>query len=76
MTTHEAPRTAYKPLAMSYNDAAAYVGLSRRTIIKLVSTGEFPRPRKVRGTTALRFSTADVEAWFDNQPEQNPEAVE
>lgn len=70
MTTHEAPSTvASHPFALSYKEAAAYVGLCKRTLMKLVATGEFPKPRQVRGTTALRFKRSEVEEWFDRQPE-------
>ena len=48
-------------------DVTEVIGLSRRTILRLVVTGEFPRPRRIRGKRVL-FDAAEVKAWFDRQP--------
>ncbi|MCA9280715.1 MAG: helix-turn-helix domain-containing protein [Phycisphaeraceae bacterium] len=38
---------------LSLNDAAAYLGICRRTIYRLIASGELPQPVKVGSATRL-----------------------
>ncbi len=53
-----------KPLTQK--EVEALVGMSRQGIFKLRQAGRFPRPSKV-GIRALRWSKAEVEAWFESR---------
>lgn len=54
-------------LAWSYKDTAKATALSRRTIEKLVSSGQFPQPRVVNGKRLL-FVVEEVRAWLQALP--------
>ncbi len=42
-------------------------GLSRPTIYRLMSTGQFPRPRRI-GVRAVAWPSSEIEAWKDARP--------
>lgn len=64
--TDTAPVPLSEKLALTYREVCQFVGLSRRTIVRLVSTHQFPSPKIVGGRRL--FSTAAVREWFDRQP--------
>ena len=55
---------AIAPSALRPKDAAAYIGLSERTIYKLIERKEL-KPRKVGRSTLLRVS--DLLEWLNKQ---------
>lgn len=59
-------RTSATALALSFRDVTHEIGLCRRTIEKLVSSGQFPAPRRVGAR--LIFVGAEVRDWLSNQP--------
>jgi len=65
-TTKTAPTTTAK-IALSYRDVTELYGLGRRTILRMVATGRFPKPRQV-GPRRVLFDAAELEAWFQAQP--------
>lgn len=54
-------------IAWSYKQTAKATALSRRTIEKLVSSGQFPQPRVVNGKRLL-FVVEEVRAWLQALP--------
>lgn len=42
-------------------------GLSRPTIYRLMSTGQFPRPRRI-GLRAVAWSSTEIQAWKEALP--------
>ena len=54
-------------VAWGYRQVAIAVSLSRRTIEKMVATGEFPKPHVARGKRLL-FDVAEVRAWLQALP--------
>ena len=51
---------------LTAKEVEALVRMSRQGIFKLRQAGHFPQPSKV-GIRALRWSKAEVEAWFENR---------
>lgn len=77
MATDVQPDTAspvapeYDPLAkygalLSYTDACEAVALHRRTIERMVSAGEFPRPISPANLRSVRFRAVDIARWLAN----------
>lgn len=70
-STAEKPVRAATPdinaLGWSYRQTALATSLSRRTIEKLVSSGDFPQPRVVNGKRLL-FVVEEVRAWLQALP--------
>ena len=54
-------------LAWGYREVAKATSLSRRTIEKLVATGQFPQPH-VAGGKRLLFDVDEVRTWLKNLP--------
>ncbi len=42
-------------------------GLSRASVYRLISEGEFPRPVRV-SATAVRWKASDIDAWIKSRP--------
>ena len=42
-------------------------GLSRASIYRLISEGEFPRPVRV-SSTGVRWKSSDISAWIESRP--------
>ena len=59
--------TVSQPLAYGYDELVAVTSLSRRTIERLVSTGQFPKPRKLGKRTL--FLADEVQAWLRKLPQ-------
>lgn len=59
-------RTSATALALSFRDVTNEIGLCRRTIEKLVRSGQFPAPRRVGAR--LIFVAAEVHEWLNEQP--------
>lgn len=53
------------PLTIPMRELCTFVGMCRSTVEKLVSKGEFPRPRKI-GAKIL-FDRAEVLTWWSGQ---------
>ena len=71
MTTNEATRViAVEKLALNIHEVCEITGMGRRTVEKLVSMGEFPKPHRIRCTTLQRWDVSEVRAWFEAQPRQ------
>ncbi len=54
-----------QPLLLSVEQTALLTGLGARTIWRLASSGEFPKPVQIAGRRATRWKRSDVEAWVD-----------
>ena len=53
------------PALLSDREAAAYAGIGKSTLWKLVSSDDFPAPVKLPGTTVTRFRRADLDTWIE-----------
>ena len=42
-------------------------GLSRASVYRLISEGEFPRPVRV-SATGVRWKASDIAAWIESRP--------
>ena len=51
--------------SVSLIEAATSIGISKRTLYRLISAGEFPRPFKVGRST--RVLVADIRRYIDRQ---------
>ena len=51
------------PLLLTDVQAAARIGISRRTLWALVSKGEFPAPVRVAGLRMTRWKREEIEWW-------------
>lgn len=58
-------RDADRRLLITVEDTAAITGLGVRTLWRLVSAGEFPKPVRIPGLRAARWRCADVREWVD-----------
>lgn len=47
------------------NEVLRIVGVSKPSLYRAVSRGEFPRPCKVFGARASAWSEAEVKAWVE-----------
>ncbi len=66
--TDERPVAAMKPLLLGTKDVCVLVALSRATLRRMVSAGEFPQPIHVGigiSRRSLRWRLVDVRAWVD-----------
>ena len=54
-----------RPGLLSVDGVADLLGLSRRTVWKLVSAEQLPGPVKIPGTKAARWRRVDLERWLD-----------
>lgn len=50
------------------NEVESLTGLSRSTIYRLMSAGEFPRPIKLT-RKAVAWAEADIADWLASRPE-------
>jgi len=60
---------------MSIEDLAIYLGDSKRTIYKYISTGDCPPYIRISAKN-IKFDRADVDAWLESkkvQPKQSKE---
>lgn len=57
-------RIAYPPRGLRSERAAAYVGLSETTFLRMVEEGTMPQPIRPRGVTV--WDRFDLDAAFDN----------
>ena len=48
-------------------DVEELTGLSRASVYRLISEGEFPRPVRV-SATAVRWKASDIAAWIRSRP--------
>lgn len=60
MTTSTPEKVA--PLAITYADVTRLVGLSRRTLLRMIAVGKFPSPRRVGGRVLFDYQA--VVAWW------------
>jgi len=56
---------------MSIEDLAVYLGDSKRTIYKYISTGDCPPYIKI-STKNIKFDRADVDAWLESKKVASP----
>ena len=61
------------PLLISKDEAAERLGVSVRTVERLVATGRLPQVHLER---LARFRVKDIEAFVDGLPESRPDAVD
>lgn len=59
-----AEKSAVVVLLLTVREAAKRLGVCRRTLERLIESGEFPRPVKIRG--ALRVPSSDVERYVES----------
>lgn len=52
------------PLLMTYEQAAAEIGVHAKTLYRMVVKGEFPEPARI-GHRTVRFKRAEVEAYVE-----------
>lgn len=53
-------------IALTLAEVVEVLGISRRTIYKLLGQGQFPAPRHIG--RRLLFGYAEVKEWFEQQP--------
>jgi predicted DNA-binding transcriptional regulator AlpA len=53
---------------LSIQAVMAKCDISRTTLTELVKDGKFPQPRKVEGTTLIRWRAADIDGWIRELP--------
>ena len=55
-------------MSLSYPETAKYIGVSERTLRRMVEEGTFPQPRKLRPnsgrTGKLIFNQQEVDRWL------------
>ncbi len=66
-------RPQLTPELLDADACAAMSGLSRRTWLKLASTGEAPRPVELPVLRMTRWRRADVLAWIAELPSRSRE---
>lgn len=54
------------PLLINVNEAAALLGVARRTVYELRARPDFPKPIAL-ARRAVRYRVADLEAWIATQ---------
>ncbi|MDE0357673.1 MAG: helix-turn-helix domain-containing protein [Gammaproteobacteria bacterium] len=60
---------------LSYAEVSRLVGLSTRSIRRLIDSGSFPQPLDLGGRVR-KFRADEVEAWIDSRPRASvPEPV-
>ena len=59
--------------ALKLEEILGLVSLSRSTIYRMMSRGEFPRPVRV-GRRAARWHSDEVEGWLASRPYTVPES--
>jgi len=64
MNDERTPKPMTDPLLIKAPEVAKMVSISTRTLWRLVSTGRFPAPVHVGGSTRWRLS--DVEQWIED----------
>lgn len=52
-----------RPRLITADELAAILRMSKRSVWRLVGTGEIPEPLHVGGST--RWNLAEIEAWLD-----------
>lgn len=61
-----------QPRLLTVEQAAAYVGFSRRTVLRRVEAGTFPQPLRPLGPgTDPRWDIRDLDKWIDALHEAN-----
>lgn len=55
------------PIILSREATVSMVGMSQSTIVKLVTRGEFPRPRKI-SANRIGWLYSEIQAWAENLP--------
>ena len=53
-------------------DVEELTGLSRASVYRLISEGEFPRPVRV-SATGVRWKASDIAAWIKSRPQSTSE---
>lgn len=64
-TPHSAPTAAISPNLLSKSDVMKLLGVSDRTIEKMVAAGDFPPP--IRLGKCARWAEAAVVAWLNEK---------
>ena len=59
--------------ALKLEEVLGLVSLSRATLYRMMSRGEFPRPARV-GVRAARWRSDEVEEWLASRPYTAPES--
>ena len=67
MTPNQDP--AASRLLLDLPEVSRITSLSRRTVWRLCSAGDFPRPVRVPGIRAARWKAADVAEWVEQLAE-------
>ncbi len=60
------PTTSYPPRAMRVDEAAAYVGYSRSTFLRLVEEKIMPEPVRTPDHNVTTWDRLDLDAAFDD----------
>jgi prophage regulatory protein len=63
------PRTIL-PGAMTIDEAADYVSLSKATLKNLINKGDFPKPRQLAGKR-VGILVREVNEWLETRPVSN-----
>jgi predicted DNA-binding transcriptional regulator AlpA len=56
-----------RPELLGYGPVATWVGLSARSLRRLVARGAFPMPVRIAGFRGARFRRSDVESWLKSR---------
>ena len=70
--TESTPDDGPLKLALTDEEVAMAVGISRRTVWRLVSAGTLPAPRKIQGTRLVRWPLPVIEEWLAGLPPSDP----
>jgi excisionase family DNA binding protein len=70
MPTRKIPDTAYAPRMMRAIRAADYLGMSRRSFLRLVEEGEIPNPKIVKGMKL--WDRLALDHWAEFLSENKP----
>jgi excisionase family DNA binding protein len=61
-----AAQVPIQPRLLTVDQAAAYVGFSRRTVLRMVEGGKFPQPLRPLGPgTDPRWDMREIDRWID-----------
>lgn len=63
-------KRSIQPGAMTIDEAADYVSLSKATVKNLINKGEFPKPRQLAGKR-VGILAREINEWLETRPISN-----
>ena len=61
------PIVSIAPAALDIDGAAAFVGLSTRSVARLTQAGTFPKPRQLSGRR-VAYLVRELQDWIEARP--------